>query len=90
MMEQFDPGTIYPDAWGALDNEGNFRALVVNRALRGEDLATIDQCVAQGWLDASCKSFDGSLVVDWLDARKLKTAADHLVALGFPSKHRSP
>ncbi len=89
-IEEYDPAREYPDAWGALDNEGNYRAQVVNAALRAQDIAQIEETIRRGWLAPECKAFDNALVADWCAARGLHLSAAYLIGQNFPYKFAMP
>lgn len=71
LFEEFDPSKAYGGYWPSGSTEHAYRAVMVERAIRTDDVAMLDECIRRGWLTPECLAFDNTHVVDYCDRRGL-------------------
>jgi len=85
LFPEFNEGARYMVGFGAahLDAKGRYKSLMIDRALVADDMAQIEEAVAEGWIDADTRCFNNGTVVDRANERGAKKCAARLRELGW-------
>lgn len=80
-------GRGYQMGGGAMDCTGQgYRSTMIEMAIREDSVEKIQDAIKRGWLNAECKCFDGSFVVDYCERQRgaAKVGA-YLRSLNWPA-----
>lgn len=86
MWPVFEPTRGYRVGGGGADyTEVGYRSAMLEMAILKDSLPMIKDAIKRGWINAECKCFDGSFVVDYCERQRGATkVGTYLRSLGWP------